>query len=126
MNNQKTLSVVRPLLVGLCVSVVCCTLLLLLAAWGIRTVDVPMGVITPVAVVAAALSALVGGLAAAKVAGCRGLLWGGGCGLALFLLILLIGLIRGNVEVGYAVIKLAALTLSGASGGVLGVNHKRR
>ena len=127
MNNQKqTLSVLRPILLGLCVGVVCCTLLLLLAAWGFRTVDVPLGAVTPVAVIAAALSALLGGFVAAKAAGCRGLLMGGGCGLTLFLLILLIGLIRGNVEVGYAVIKLAALTLSGAIGGVLGVNRKRR
>ena len=127
MNNQKqTLSVLRPLLLGLCVGIIACTLLLLLAAWGFSAADLPTGAVTPTAVIAAALSAFLGGLTAAKAAGCRGLLMGGGCGLALFVLILLIGLCRGNVEVGYAVIKLAALTLSGAVGGVLGVNRKRR
>ena len=127
MNSQKqTAPFLRPLLVGLCIGVVSCTLLLLLAALLFRSVDVPTDAAAPVAVTAAALGALFSGWVAARVAGNRGLLIGCACGLLLFLTILLIGLIRGNVEVGYAAVKLAALTLSGAIGGVLGVNHKRR
>ena len=127
MNSQKqTIPFLRPLLVGLCIGVVSCTLLLLLAALLFRSVDIPTGAVTPIAVTVAAIGTFLAGWVAARVAGSRGLLIGSACGLVLFLTILLIGLIRGNVEVGFAAIKLAALTLSGAIGGVLGVNHKRR
>lgn len=126
MNNQKqTAPILRPILIGLCVGVVSCTLLLLLAAFLFRSVDVPLGASAPVAIAAAALSALVGGWTAARAARSRGLLIGGLCGLLLFLIILLCGLFRGGVNSGYAVVKLAALTLCGAIGGVLGVNRKR-
>ena len=77
--------ILRPLLIGLCVGVVCCTLLLLAAACLLQTVDVPLGLATPIATAAAVLSAFVGGWATARVAGSRGLLLGGACGLLLFL-----------------------------------------
>jgi len=127
MNHQKqTAPILRPLLIGLCIGVVACTLLLLLAALLFRSVDVPPDAAAPVAVSAAAISAFLSGLIAARVAGSRGLLTGGACGLLLFLVLLLLGLARGGVDSGYAVVKLAALTLAGAIGGVLGVNRKRR
>ena len=122
---SQTPPILRPLLVGLCVGAVCCTLLLLAAACLLRSVDLPLGVAIPTAVVAAAISAFVGGFATARTAGSHGLLMGSACGVMLFLIILLCGLCRGGVEGGYAAIKLAALTLAGAIGGVLGVNRKR-
>ncbi len=127
MNQQpRTTPILRPLLFGLCVGVVCCTLLLLAAACLLKSVDVPPGATAPIAVAAAAVSAFAGGWTTARTAHSRGLLMGGACGLLLFLIILLCGLCRGGVDSGYAAIKLAVLTLSGAIGGVLGVNQKRR
>ena len=58
--------ILRPLLIGLCVGVVCCTLLLLAAACLLQTVDVPLGLATPIATAAAVLSAFVGGWATAE------------------------------------------------------------
>ena len=127
MNKQTTTTpILRPLLIGLCVGVVSCTLLLLAAAYIIKTADMPPSVATPIAITAAAISALLGGWTTAHCAGCRGLLLGGACGALLFLIILLGGLFRGGIEGGYAAIKLAALVLGGAGGGILGVNRKRR
>jgi len=123
---SQTPPILRPLLIGLCVGAVCCTLLLLAAACLLSSVDLPLDVATPTAVVAAALSSFIGGLTAARTAGSRGLLMGSACGVMLFLVILLCGLCRGGVDGGYAAVKLAALTLAGAGGGVLGVNRKRR
>lgn len=122
---SKTPPILRPLLFGLCVGVVGCTLLLLAAACVLKSVDLPLEVSTPVAVTAAAVSALLGGWATARAAGSRGLLMGGACGGMLFLIILLCGMLRGGVDSGYAAVKLAALTLGGAIGGVLGVNRRR-
>ena len=126
MNKPKTtVPILRPLLIGLCVSVVFCTLLLLGVAALLCRVDLSPHVLSPTALVVAALSALLGGWVAARAAGQRGWLMGILCGGVLFLILLLWGLSRGGVEGGYAIIKLAALTLSGAVGGVLGVKRKR-
>lgn len=132
MNTQSTTRTVlqqwvRPLLVGLCVGVLCCTLLLLLAALAIQSVEIPRAAVTPLATVAAGIGAFAGGLAAALAAGRRGLVMGALCGILLFVIILLAGLARATgIDPGYAAIKLAVLTVAGAIGGVLGVNRKRR
>lgn len=132
MNTQSTTRTVlqqwvRPLLVGLCVGVLCCTLLLLLAALAIQSVEIPRAAVTPLATVAAGIGAFAGGLAAALAAGRRGLVMGALCGILLFVIVLLAGLARATgIDPGYAAIKLAVLTVAGAIGGVLGVNRKRR
>ena len=129
--QQPTRSVlqqwVRPLLIGLCTGVLCCTLLLLLAALAIRSVDVPRAAVTPIALAAAGISALVAGLAAALAAGRRGLVTGLICGVLLALLLLIAGSARsGSIDPGYTTLRTAILTVAGAIGGVLGVNRKRR
>ena len=49
------------------------------------------------------------------------------CGLVLFLLILIAGFIRySGVGGGYALIKLAALLVSGSLGGALGMNLRKK
>ena len=119
-------TLLRPVAIGLCVGVVCCTLCLLLAALLLNTVDVPQGAVAPLAVCAAGLGAFAAGVAAALATGCRGLMWGAVCGGLLYLVLLLAGLIRtGSIDGGYALIKMAVLTLCGALGGLLAVNRKR-
>lgn len=119
-------NLLRPLALSLCVGVVCCTLCLLLAAMLVNTIDVPQEAIAPLAVCAAGMGAFAAGLTAGLVTGCRGLVWGSVCGAVLYLVLLLSGLIRtGGVDGGYALIKLAVLTLCGAVGGLLAVNRKR-
>ena len=116
----------RPVLVGCCVGVLCGTLLLLLMALAVRSVDVPRAFITPMAIAVAAVAAFVAGLTAALSAGQNGLVLGAVCGLLLFLLLLLAGVARATGVSGQlAVVKLAVLTLTGALGGVLGVNRRR-
>ena len=127
MNKPKsTTPILQPLLIGLCVGVVSCTLLLLAAAYLLKSVDLPLEVATPIAITIASVSALLGGWATARCAGSRGLLMGCACGGLLFLIVLLWGLCRGGVDGGHTAIKLAALIAAGAIGGVLGVNRKKR
>ncbi len=115
----------RPLLIGLAVGIIAGVAMLLLAAALVKSVDVPRAAITPLAVGAASVGAFFGGLAAALAARRRGLVFGALCGVLLFLLILAAGIFRlGGVGGGYALIKLAALTVAGAVGGVLGVNRR--
>ena len=66
--------ILRPVLVGACMGAVVCLLLLLLMAAVIAAVDVPKAAITPLAVVASAVGAFVGGIVAAKIAKEKGCL----------------------------------------------------
>lgn len=117
----------RPTLVGLCVGVLCCTLIFLLAALLIRSVNIPRGIIKPLAVTAAGIGAFAAGLTAALLSKRRGLAIGALCGLWLFLIILLTGCVRtGSVNGTYTLIKGAVLIAAGAVGGVLGVNGRRQ
>ena len=128
-NQDRTPSIlqskVKPILLGLCIGVLAVTLLLLTMAFVIRSVDVPRGVITPLAVIAAGVGAFAAGLTAALAARRNGLLLGAVCGLLLFLIILLAGSLRsGGVDGSFAAVKAAVLTVAGAIGGVLGVNRR--
>ncbi len=118
---------VRPVLVGLAVGVIVCILMLMLMAAAVQSVDVPRRATTPLAVIAGAVGAFAAGLTAAAVTGRRGLPVGAVCGLALFLLILIAGFVRySGVGGGYALIKLAALLVSGSVGGMLGMNLRKK
>ena len=115
----------RPLLVGLCVGVISCTLLLLLMALLVGSVDVPRQAVLPLAIAAGAIAAFLAGLVTARMAGKNGLLLGMACGLLMFLLILVAGFVRyTGVDAGVSAIKLAALLVAGGVGGVLGVNRR--
>ena len=116
----------RPALIGVAVGLIVCIGLLMLMALVVQSVDVPRAAILPLAIIAAALGAFAAGLTSAAVAGQKGLMLGFVCGLALWLLILIAGVARyEGVSGGNALIKLAALVLSGGIGGVLGVNMRK-
>ena len=118
---------VRPILIGACVGAVCCLLVLLLLAAVLAATDVPKAAITPLAVVAAAVGAFIGGIVAARMAREKGLLLGAACGLVLFLLVLIAGFaVLKDIRGSYAVIKLLVLIACGSVGGILGVNARKR
>ena len=118
---------VRPVLIGVAVGVIVCILLLLMMAAVVQTVDVPRRATMPLAVIAAAAGAFAAGLTASAVTGRRGLPVGAVCGLTMFLLILIAGFVRySGVSGGYALIKLAALLVSGSVGGLLGMGLRRK
>lgn len=125
-NRPSPLAWWRPLTCGLCVGVLFSTLLLLLCALLIQSVEIPLGTATPLAVAAAGTGALAAGWTAARIAGCRGLVWGVLCGGLLTLIILVAGLVRaGGVDPGFAAVKAAVLTVAGGIGGVLGIGKTR-
>ena len=119
-------SLLRPVLVGAVVGAGCCLLLLLAMAAVMAAKDIPKAAVTPMAVVAAAAGAFVGGLVCARIAKMRGLLFGAACGLVLYLIVMIAGfaLLR-EIRGGYAVVKLAVMLGCGAVGGVLGVNMRK-
>ena len=127
MNTRNRLSLppfVKPLLIGLCVGVVTATLLLLLCALLVYKMTLPIGALTPMALVATGLGSLAGGIAVGLSAKQSGLLMGAVCGTLVYLILLIAGLARGGVAPGYAALKWAVLTVCSAAGGVWGVNRR--
>lgn len=115
----------RPILIGLAVGAVTATGLLLLFALLIYKLDLPMGAVTPLAVIAMGLGSLVGGIAVGLSTKEKGLLSGAVCGALLYLILLIAGLARtGDVALGYAAVKGTVMTVASAAGGVLGVNRR--
>lgn len=131
MSTRKEVSVattiLRPLGVGLGIGVIVCAVILLIAAAIMTTGILPASAVTPVALAAAAIGAFVGGFVAARLSRERGLLYGAGVGLLLFLLITIVGIVASQEFRGTMMLIKAALTIGfGALGGVLGVNVKKR
>lgn len=115
----------RPVLIGVCVGVVCTTLLLILCALLLYKLALPTTVVTPMALAALGLGGLAGGLAAGMSGKEKGLLIGGLCGVVLALLLLIGSIADGRGPTwGYAVLEWAVLTVCSAAGGVLGVNRR--
>lgn len=118
--------VLRPIAVGLTVGVLLCLALLLVAATVMASFSVPQAAVTPIAIAILALSAFGGGLVASRVARTRGLLYGSGCGLLLFVIAFVAGLgIESATQGAWLFLKLALALGCGAIGGIVGVNWKR-
>ena len=131
MNTRKEPSpfwrIGRPVLWGVAVGGIVTTVLLVLMAVGMTMKDVPQAVVAPLATVAAAIGAFVGGLTTAKIARQQGLLLGALCGALLYALIFLTGLTHlGYTQATEVLIKWAILIACGAVGGVIGVNLRRK
>lgn len=120
-------SYIKPILIGTAAGTIACIVLLLLASVIVAVGNVPHGVVSPIAIVIAALSALCGGFFASRAAGARGMAVGAAAGLVLFLLIFLAGIAFMKQPVTLImVIKLALMVIFGGGGGVFGINTRRR
>lgn len=126
-NSSVAARIVRPMAIGGAIGVLSCVVLLLLAATVMASCQLPQSVIAPLAVVILAISTLLSGFTASRITRERGLLYGVGCGLLLFLITALAGLgVDGTVQGTMLFLKLAASLGCGAIGGIIGVNIKRR
>lgn len=120
-------NVLRPLAIGAAVGIVVCVLVLLAMAALMASGLFPSPLVTPLALIAAAIGALAAGFTAARLSRERGLLYGAGSGLLLFLLTAVAGFAMLPDAGGTWLAVKAALTVgAGALGGVIGVNIKRR
>ena len=119
--------ILRPIGVGTGIGVIVCAVILVAAAAIMTTGVFPATAETPVALATALIGAFIGGFVAARLSRERGLLYGAGVGLLLFLLITCVGIavleeLRGNMMLLKALLTIGG----GALGGVLGVNIKKR
>ena len=115
--------IARPIVIGACVGAICCLLVLLVMA----AQNIPKAAVTPMAIVAAAFGSFIGGIVSARISGEKGLLYGAGAGLLLYVVVIIAGFaVLQDVRGTTILVKLAVMVASGAVGGIIGVNMKRR
>lgn len=99
---------------------------LLLFSFVLSKKDLPLGFINHFTSFLIALASFSAGYIAAKNIKQRGMAVGAGCGIVIFVITALISFLN-SFEIGLlAAIKLAVSAVSGAIGGILGVNTKRK
>lgn len=126
--ENPILEAVRAIVIGSVTGALLSAILLGLAALGfVSAANIPQNVISPMMLALSVLGAFTAGFVTAKVSHKRGLAYGAVSGLLLFILYLVAGLVASNEPVSFtAGMRLIVMILSGAIGGLLGVNKKSK
>lgn len=127
LGGRKSGNLALRLLIPVCIGCVVCLVLMMLCALLMTFQDISPSMIKPLASVCGGIGAFAGGFAAARKIGRRGLLLGLAVGGLIFLLVTIAGFFVGPVSVSiFTVLKLVVMLLSGAIGGVAGINLGRK
>ena len=127
MNRKRKLEpqnkYLKPLIVGTITAIIVTVSIILISALFFVIRDMPKTAAMPIALVASGLGSFVGAVAAAKTMREQGIIIGGLTGFTVFALSLIISLFASDGPLtAFTVIKFIVMTLSGALGGILGVN----
>ena len=135
MRNEKTINPegaapysLKAIFFGTLFGVAFCALLLLLCTFLFtRVKNVPEHVILPLTLGISALGAFASGYVSVRISRAKGLLYGALSGFALFLVLLLAAFVFAREPLSIiTLIRAVLLILSGAVGGVVGVNQRER
>lgn len=113
-----------PLLWGMAVACAVCALTLILMSLLLTWRDIPPKAIDPMTTAAISLSCCAGGYFSARRMREKGMMMGMALSAALFLILIVCSLPLGGPYSALMAVKLTAMLLAGALGGVLGVNRK--
>lgn len=115
-----------PMGKGVAAGLLATTVLLLLFSFVMTKEDIPFSLVNPLSVGALIAGAMLASFMAARRIREKGMLIGIQCGTVIFLVLLLASFLT-RFDVGFqAIIKYAVSAISGAIGGVLGVNAKTK
>lgn len=126
--GNNFIEAMKAILLGSVVgAVVCAVFLVLFAFLFVAVKSVPQSMVQIIAIICAAIGAAVAGYASIRIYKSKGLLYGAAAGLLLFVVLTVIAFIVSRDKFTYITfIRLLVMLFSGALGGVLGVNQKRR
>lgn len=126
--DNPILEAIRAIVIGSVAGALLSAILLGLSALGfVSAGNFSQNVISPMMLALSVLGALTAGFVTAKVSHKRGLAYGAVSGLLLFILYLVAGLIASKEPVSVtAAMRMIVMILSGAIGGLLGVNKKSK
>ncbi len=121
--RKKIISVV----VGAIVGIVAVLLIIVLFSFIIvKSESVNYYLLMPFGIAAACIGAFSGGFVSARISGSAGMLIGAVSGAFMFILLLGAGAVLGELPEAVSFLRLVLMVLSGAIGGVVGVNGKRK
>lgn len=125
--KAATTGLLKPVLFGVLSSIIVCFITLIVFSAIMHFRSIPLIAINPFAIAASVLGSFSGGYAASRIAKSNGLILGAATGFIFFAIIVLIGLAvyKDFVSV-LTLIKMAISVLSGATGGIVGVNTSTR
>ncbi len=134
MKNTKQLSenpvfgALRSIVIGCVVGAAFCAALLgVFSLAFVSAGNVPQDFISPLVIGVSVLSAFLAGLVSSKISKKRGLIYGLLSGVLLFLLFLFAGLVSSHEPVSVeSGMRLLVMAISGAIGGLIGVNKKSK
>ena len=100
-------------------------LLMLLFAAVLSSFPLPLSVFSPAGLIIGALGSMASGFLCSLMSGEKGFFFGILCGVMLFVILLIVAVLCWQQKVGsYTLVKFFTMLLSGAIGGILGVNTR--
>ena len=101
------------------------TLLMLLFAAALSSFPLPLSVFSPAGLIIGSLGSMAAGFLCSLMSREKGFFFGILCGALLFVILLIIALLVWKQKLGtYTLVKFFAMLLSGAVGGIMGVNSR--
>lgn len=119
---------IKGIVIGGIAEIIACILLFLITAFALTKAGyIPDAIISTGTTVLSALSCFIGGFISGRIIKKSGILVGAATGFILFFIQLVTSLIVGELSPSILIfIKAGALILSGAIGGIFGVNKKEK
>ncbi len=124
--EKRGISCVRPIVVGVLVSVVATLILVCIVSLVFSFIEcIAKNAVAPLSIVAVAVGCFLGAYICAMSVGKKGLIFGAIIGAAVFLIIMIIGCFGSDFEFGViAFIKFVIMVAAGCCGGYLGKNGR--
>lgn len=123
-----TIKAIKAIIIGAIVGAVICTLLLIIITFIlVKTKSVPTGAVIPLTIALSCISSFTAGFVSVKIIKEKGLFIGAGSALLLGAIMLVLGTVTLGTAITNAIFtKITAMLCSGAIGGVIGVNKRRK
>lgn len=127
MSNNNIKKFALSITIGTGIGILTTAVLVFMMAAALTIGDVPVMLISPIAIVFLALGGFFGGFSSARLSGEKGFLCGTASGMIFFLTIWATGSFFDNSGLGTAAfIKAVMIIIAGAFGGIIGVNYIKR
>ena len=127
-SNSGNIRTIKSVMTGVFCGISICVLFLIFMAFLItKSNNFPHTIIPPLMIIIAGIGAFAGGYISARISSEKGMMCGMICAFLMFILLFIAGLISVREAITMmTVIRLLAMLLTGAIGGIIGVNKRKR
>jgi len=123
--NSKTSKYIKSSLISIAFGELATIMALMLFSFAMAKIDVSVGGTNAIIIIAAALGGIVAGYLNGNLLKHKGIISGGVCGVVMCFILLIIKMIfLTPIPTGLTVLKLLAILIASAIGGIMGVNKK--